>query len=142
MIITIIIMKGEVIPTKLLREVLAQALHPVHLLPLHHPWCHERPRGGGFCADRHWSRPHPDPPHLDPCYQHLGQSGSLDRAGAFRRRLGAAAAMAFLACSDHRGSNRRHCLEDCRRRRLIARKSRRQSDVKRPRATVRGLSVL
>ena len=27
--------KGEVIPTKLLREVLAQALHPVHLLPPH-----------------------------------------------------------------------------------------------------------
>ena len=35
LIITIIITKGEVIPTKLLREVLARALHPVHLLPLH-----------------------------------------------------------------------------------------------------------
>lgn len=35
LIITIIITKGEVIPMKLLREVLAQALHPVHLPPPH-----------------------------------------------------------------------------------------------------------
>lgn len=35
LITTTIITKGEVIPTKLLREVLAQALHPVHLLPRH-----------------------------------------------------------------------------------------------------------
>ena len=34
-IIITIITNREIIPTKLLREVLAQALHPVHLLPRH-----------------------------------------------------------------------------------------------------------
>ena len=61
----------------------------------------------GFAPHRDRARPDADPPDRHPGHQHVGEPGAQHRAGAVRRRLGAAAALAVLARAAARRSSGR-----------------------------------
>ena len=73
-----------------------------------HTRCNRSARAPGIRAHRHRTCADSDSLDQHPGHQYLGESGAQHRSGAVRRRLGFAAAMAFLDRADRGSCHRRH----------------------------------
>ena len=81
---------------------------PDSCVPACHPGIHGRPGAQGIRRFGHRPDPHPDPPHLHPDLQHVGQPGALDGGRVLQRRRRTRAALGVLAGTTDRRGHRRN----------------------------------